>query len=550
MNGVIELRKNTLIFVPDSDPSASSTTVLPRISRFLKGDRVRHSREATTLVHRTPVVTIAVVESSFPLVLYFPTYGSSMSVPNSETFPTIHTGNRLTVSLLADGRIVFVSKWSNDPNADAAWIRSAVQHIVPRETPATVNAAPLYTREFVDHSDLDTFTIDPATSMDFDDAISVDLATQTVYVHIVDIAHASLSESEQAKLRSQCLTLYLANEATDHLLDSATASDTLSLIVGKPRSTITVAMKIADGCIITKEIYRSTIIVKRRYNYEEVTTQLQDQTASPALKWLAALSAARSVAVNYNLTLPSLRFTMDVSSGLPVSLVSECTNDAAHSLVATAMIMANLVISQHLSAAGLVLPNRFHASLRGIPVSETSITGDSVVDSFILVKKFARARYSVDERGHFGLGLTDYVHFTSPMRRYADVLVHNLLAGIRYEDMELEVEVMNRQSIMMRGLQDLYERCKLASWVKTHPTESYMIHCTDVKAVGIQWFLPALSTDGFTHVSRIQPSQRWSFAEDTLTGPAGSNIRVGSTLRGSVVDVNPITLSIIVDVTV
>jgi len=546
MHGFVDLRKNTLVFVPDSDPS--SVIFLPKISRFLKGDRVLYSPEATTLVRRTPVVTVAVVELSRPLVLYLPTYGSSLSIAHSETFPTLRIGDRLTVSLEADGSVIFVSKWSNDPNADAAWIRSAVQHIVTRETPATTRGPVLYTRDFVDHSDLDTFTIDPATSVDFDDAISVDLATQTVYVHIVDIAHAPLSESEQAKLRSQCLTLYLANEATDHLLDSATASDTLSLIVGKPRSVITVAMKIADGCIITKEIYRSTIIVKRRYNYEEVATQLQDQTASPALKWLTALSAQRSVNVNYNLTLPSLRFTMDVSSGLPVSLVSECTNDAAHSLVATAMIMANLVVSQHLSAAGLVLPNRFHSSLRGIPVLE--ITGDSVVDSFILVKKFARARYSVDERGHFGLGLTDYVHFTSPMRRYADVLVHNLLGGIRYEDMEHEVEVMNRQSVMMRGLQDLYERCKLVSWVKTHPTESYVIHCTDVKAVGIQWFLPALSTDGFTHVSRIQPSQRWTFLDDTLTGPTGSNIRVGSALRGSVVDVNPITLSMIVDVTV
>ena len=546
MQGLIELRKNILVFIPDSDPS--SITFLPRISRFLRGDRVLHSPANTTLVHRTPVVTLAVVESSRPLVLYFPTFGSSASIPYSEAFSTIRTGERLTVSLLADGRVDYVTGWPNNPNADAAWIRSAVQHITARETPATTRGPVLYTRDFVDHSDLDTFTIDPTSSVDFDDAISVDLTTQTVYVHIVDIAHASLTDSEQIKLRSQCLTLYLANEVTEHLLDVATASDALSLIVGRPRSVITVAMKIADGYITSKEIYRSTIVVKRRYNYEEVATQLQDHTASPSLEWLAELSAQRSATVNYNLTLPSLRFTMDVRSGLPVSLISECTNDAAHSLVATAMIMANLVVSQHLSAAGLVLPNRFHASLRGIPVLE--ITGDSVVDSFILVKKFARARYSVDERGHFGLGLTDYVHFTSPMRRYADVLVHNLLAGVRYEDMELEVEVMNRQSVMMRGLQDLYERCKLVSWVKGHPTESYDVYCTDVKAVGIQWFLPVLSLNGFTHVSRIQPPQRWTFLEDTLTGPTGSCIRVGSTLRGRTAEINPVTLSITVDVSV
>jgi ribonuclease R len=547
MHGTVDLRKNILVFVPDSDPSTS--TALRKISPFLRGDRVVHSNDSTRLVSRTPVVTIAVVESSRPLILYFPTFGSSASMPHCEAFSTIRTGDRLTVSLLEDGRVEYIAGWPNDPSADAAWIRSAVQYITPRETPATTRGSPLYTQEgVIDHSDLDTFTIDPTSSVDFDDAISVDLANQTVYVHIVDIAHAALTESEQTKLRSQCLTLYLANEATEHLLDAVTASNSLSLIVGQPRSVITVAMKIADGCITKKEIYRSTIVVKRRYNYEEVATHLRDHTATPALEWLAELSAARSETVNYNLTLPSLRFTMDVSSGLPVSLISECTNDAAHSLVATTMIMANLVVSQHLSAAGLVLPNRFHAALRGIPVSD--ITGDSVVDSFILVKKFARARYSVDERGHFGLGLTDYVHFTSPMRRYADVLVHNLLAGVRYEDMETEVEVMNRQSGTMKGLQELHERCKLASWVKAHPTESYDVYCTDVKAVGIQWFLPALSLNGFTHVSRIHPPQRWAFLDDILTSVTGSCIRVGSTLRGCLDNINPVTLSITIDVTV
>jgi len=546
MQGLVDLRKNALVVVPDSDPS--SVSFLPKFSQFLRGDRVLYSRENTTLIHRPPVTTVAVVESSVPPILYFPTFGSSIPVPLTEAFSA---DDRLTVSLKSDGRVDIVAKWPNDPTTDASWIRSAVQHIVRRDTPVTTKGPPLYTREgIVDHSDLNTFTIDPVTSKDFDDAISVDLATQTVYVHIVDIAHAVLTESEQAVLRSQCLTLYLANEATEHLLDAETASDTLSLIVGRSRSVITVAMKIADGCIVSKEIYRSTIVVKRRYNYEEVATHLRDHTASSELEWLAALSVARSATVNYNLTLPSLRFTMNTGSGLPESLVSECTNDAAHSLVATAMIMANLVVSQHLAAAGLILPNRFHASLRGIPVLETSITGDAVADSFILVKKFARARYSVDERGHFGLGLTDYVHFTSPMRRYADVLVHNLLAGIRYDNMEAEVEVMNRQSRMMRGLQDLYERCKLASYVKAHPTESYDVYCTDVKAVGIQWFLPALSVDGFTHVSAIHPQQRWTFLDDTLSGSDGSNIRVGSVLKGRVVQIHPVTLLLSVSVSV
>ena len=540
MNGIVHLRKNVLVIVYDEDPMV--TIPLRKYSPFLRDDRVRHESAHTTLVHREPSIAVAVVESSSPLILYFPVHGSSMTVADSD-IPTVCVTDRLVVSLHSDGSVTFISTWPSSPRTDAAWIRAAVAAIPTRAVPVTTVVRPLYTREgVVDHTDLDTFTIDPTTSVDFDDAISVDLTTQTVYVHIVDIAHASLSDAEQAKLRSQCLTLYLANEATDHLLDSATASDVLSLVVGRPRSVITVAMKMDEGRIVSKDIYRSTIIVKRRYNYEEVAAQLQAHTASPALTWLSDLNSTRSAQVHYNLTLPSLRFTMNVDTGVPTALVVECTNDAAHSLVATAMIMANLVVSQHLSDAGLVLPNRFHETLRGIPVSEMRVTGDPVVDSFVLVRKFARARYSVDERGHFGLGLTDYVHFTSPMRRYADVLVHNLLAGVRYADLEAEVDAMNRQSTSLRGLQHLYQDCKRASWIRGHAGAVYDVSCTDVKAVGIQWFLPALSLNGFAHVSTLHPQQRWSFRDDTLIG--GSHcIRVGSHLQGRITEVHPVTLA-------
>ena len=283
--------------------------------------------------------------------------------------------------------------------------------------------------------------------------------------------------------------------------------------------------------------------MKRRYTYDEVTDLLVNGGAGPARLLLNDLTHHRSAQINYNLTLPSLRFTMDVASGLPISLLLEATNDDAHSLVATAMIMANLVVSQHLAKTGIKLPNRFHDTLRGIPIQEP-VTGNPVVDSFVLVKKFARAKYSVDEKGHFGLGLTDYVHFTSPMRRYADVLVHRLLAGIQYDDLEAEVEAMNRQSTAMRGYQTLYQKCKLAWWVQDI-TGPYEVFCTDVKAVGIQWFLPALSLNGFTHVSALEPKQRWAWKDESLIGPTGQHtIRLGSVLEGTVMNVDPVTLAV------
>lgn len=535
MEGVIELRKNALVFVPDIDPS--TCILLPKSVHFLRGDRAINQSNTVTLVHRVPGTTVAVVES--PTSLFFPTYDSSLPHITNE----LNIGDRVQVTLGANGSITIESVWPRDPRTDASWLQTAVQHIPVRPAPPVNKGLPLYTRsDIVDHIDLGTFTIDPTSSVDFDDAISVDLSRQTVYVHIVDIANVTLTETEEAKLRSQCLTLYLANEGTEHLLDLETASDRLSLVQGKVRQVVTVAMKVAHGLIESYEIYRSIIIVKRRYTYDVVTDLLVNGGAGPALLLLNDLTHHRSAQINYNLTLPSLRFTMDQSSGLPISLKSEATNDDAHSLVATAMIMANLVISQHLAKANIRLPNRFHDTLRGIPIQEP-VTGNPVVDSFVLVKKFARAKYSVDEKGHFGLGLTDYVHFTSPMRRYADVLVHRLLAGIQYDNLEAEVEAMNRQSTAMRGYQTLYQKCKLAWWVQDM-TGPYEVFCTDVKAVGIQWFLPALSLNGFTHVSALEPKQRWAFQDGSLVGPLGHTVRLGSVLEGTVMKVDPVTLAV------
>jgi hypothetical protein len=123
----------------------------------------------------------------------------------------------------------------------------------------------LYTVDsVVDHSDLDTFTIDPATSVDFDDAISV--VDSTVYIHIVDIAgqQDGFDAISKRNLQQLCLTLYLANEHTSHLLtDGDVAAVTLG--AGVPRAVITVKVVLDKaGLVVSYDIYRSTIVVKRR----------------------------------------------------------------------------------------------------------------------------------------------------------------------------------------------------------------------------------------------------------------------------------------------
>jgi len=409
----------------------------------------------------------------------------------------------------------------------------------------------LYTRpDVVCHDDLDTFTIDPTDSKDFDDAISVDVVNSTIYVHIVDIASAPLTRAEEERLERRCLTLYLANEHVEHLLDEETASHRLSLVVGHPRPTVTVKLVLREGLVQSYEIYRSTIVVKRRYTYEEAAAEL---AVNSALQFLDALTRQRSAAVDYRIRLPSLRLTVDRETGLLTQARLEETNDPAHSLVATAMILANLTVSKHLAEKGVRLPNRFHAPLRGyMRPDELDGIQDEVVYSFILVKRFSRACYSTDEKGHFGLGLTDYVHFTSPMRRYADVVVHRLLAGIPVPGLAEQVEHMNHRARVVRTLQDLYERWKVTRYLATL-TGPLTVYITDVKPAGVLWFMPSLMLNGFSHISMLRPRQYWRLTKglgvmDMLTGndisSTANTIRIGEAYRAEIQSVDPITCEV------
>jgi len=468
---------------------------------------------------------------------------TSLFQPKLELLFTPAVGERIVFLFTADGGYELLRRYSADPTDDVPCLLALYKGGCDANATEPVRGDPLYTRpDTVNHEDLDTFTIDPATSADFDDAISVDPETHTIYVHIVDIAHAELSAEETRRLQARCLTLYLANEHTEHLLHEETASHRLSLIQGVRRPVITVKLTLGEGLVQKYEIYQSTIVVKRRYNYEEVQTALEAGTASPAIQYLDHLTKERSKDVQYAVNLPSLRLTIDRTSGLASALHSESTNDAAHSLVATAMILANMTVSHHLTLKGITIPNRFHSTLRGFRPSPIA-TGNSEVDSFILVKRFARAYYSVDEKGHFGLDLKEYVHFTSPMRRYADVIVHNLLAGLQYTDLEEQVTHLNHRATVVRSLQDLYERWKTMRWIQTLPADTkHKVYVTDVKSAGIMWFIPSLLLNGFSHVATLQPSQFWAYqnALNHLTG-ASRTVGLGDALDATLSELNPLT---------
>jgi len=553
--GTIELHGGKIV-ISLPQPNAEPQIVPITSTKFMPGDKVGMSKSGdVVLVERKEQPAIAIIRSIEHKVAQFYIANLGPSCPFAPEFKVgdlpLKIGDRLVIWLKANGEIFSKGVYSSDPLDDVPCLLKMYSlFIKPSPNPEYIYNKPLYTIDSViNHDRLNTFTIDPSSSVDFDDAISVDVDKNTVYIHIVDIAATETQKQlTNTRLSDLCLSLYLSNEHTEHLLDTELASDTLSLVKDEQRRVITVKVELNEyGLVEAYDIYRSTIVVKNRYCYEQVAQMLKTNNSTKELDYLVQLSNRRSEDVKYHLNLPSVRFHINKATGHLDNLFVESTNDPAHNLVATAMVLANLVVSKHLNHCQLKLPNRFHDSLRGLAYQNFVSTNNELVDSFILVKRYARAHYSVDKKGHFGLGLTDYVHFTSPMRRYADVLVHRLLAGHNLNDQTLQDEVdwLNHRSTLVRSIQDLYTNWKVVRHVQSlHNQDAnhrFDIWITDVKKGGVLWFMPSLSLNGFAHVSTLVPNQFWYFdyVKNTLQG--STLISVGNHYQASVNSIDPVT---------
>jgi exoribonuclease-2 len=565
--GIVELHGGKLV-VSSTDDEKEPMIIYS--DKFMPGDKILLAPELS-LIHRKEQAGIAFIKSINNDIakLYIANFGQSC--PFSPEIPIkdipMKVGDRIVVWFYSNGDIGFRGLYSPDPLDDVPCLLKMYSlYKKPEDFIYLVNdlSNPIYTFDkSVNHNGLNTFTIDPATSKDFDDAISVDVVNNTIYIHIVDIASADcedlISHTARKRLKERCLTLYLSNEHTEHLLDPEVASNTLSLIKGEERKVITIRVSLNDNGIVSNyDIYKSTIIVKNRWNYDEVTNMFRNNQVPTELQYLLNLTNMRSSNIKYNINLPSLRFHIDTTTGLIDELKVESTNDDSHNIVATVMILANLVVSKHLKYCQVSLPNRFHDILHGMKNITFTSTGNELVDSFIMVKRYARACYSVDKKGHFGLGLTDYVHFTSPMRRYADVIIHRILSGanLNEEALNREVEWMNFRATTVRSIQDLYNTWKVVRYIQNeshkfkllyNSEKKYEVWITDVKKGGVLWFMPSMSLNGFAHVSTLEPNQFWYFdySKNTLEGQSNKAIvAIGKKFEASIANVDPITYTV------
>ncbi len=323
-----------------------------------------------------------------------------------------------------------------------------------------------------DHTHLTAVTIDPVDAKDHDDALSVQPGvkpgTVIVGVHIAEVAAyvtpGSWLDEEAGK---RCFTAYLPGR-TLPMLPHGLAADACSLLEGKPRLAHTVFFEMDrnDGRILSTRRCHSRILVKKLVNYDDVQAFLDDKLKPDwpqavlegvrQLDHLARLMRRWRAEEEHFLDMAAddIRIRCEENPPRIVALVKE-TASPAHELVEEFMLAANTAVAQELARRRIPGLYRNHPPPEPADLEEfaawagelgvahvKNLKGRAAMNRFLhelpdtplrmlvvreFLKTMTRAGYSEGDKSHFGLGKECYCHFTSPIRRYADLLVHQQL---------------------------------------------------------------------------------------------------------------------------
>ncbi len=440
----------------------------PIIHRLLPGDIVTYSTNPVTskikiikLESRKPIKALGIVNGN---KIIFPELPSIFFIPitefNLELNLTQAQALVIQINLFSYDLINVYEPLGSTRLNDwkiALDLYNPIDLLVPEPKPVTnlnSQSNPIY--QNLTH--LQTFNIDPTESKDFDDAISFDISANKIYTHIVD-AHFQIKPGSQIDINSlaKTFTLYLG-EHIENILPKKLAEDGLSLIQSKPRKTVTIEYTL-DPCtfqIIESKIYLGIIQIKTRYDYltyDQSICEFGKKFISANLNNFASLIT------------PSLNLSIDKSNGLVASYSCNYSPPTpAHNLVQILMILTNQTVSK-LTAQSI--PQRYHSISLNPNIEITNWTTSQPINSILSIKKFKKAIYSSIYSGHYGLGLSTYTHFTSPIRRYFDVIVHRLLQGYTYTNLEEILTYINMRETHIDRVVKLYNKIKILSLLES-----------------------------------------------------------------------------------
>lgn len=323
-----------------------------------------------------------------------------------------------------------------------------------------------------DCRDVLTFTIDPADAKDFDDALSVKKIRDNEYevgVHIADVSHFVKPGTELDKSAYDRATSVYLPDRVNPMLPERISNELCSLRPAEDKCTFSVIFRIIDAEVKEYWFGKTIIHSNHRFTYEEAQ-DIIDTRQGPYFEEILLLNNLaqklrserfRNGAINFSST--EVKFILDENAKPTGVIIKESTE--SHQLIEEFMLLANRTVAAHVSKIQVnkkpvPFPYRIHdtpddeklkpfvafakkfgyefdmkneaavaASFNKLLIDVKGKPEQHVLEQ-LGIRTMAKAIYTSENVGHYGLGFEHYCHFTSPIRRYPDVMVHRILYDV------------------------------------------------------------------------------------------------------------------------
>ena len=428
-------------------------------------------------------------------------------------------------------------------------------------------------------------TIDPEDAKDFDDAFFLQRSGRDqwkLWVHIADVSHyvkPGTALDEEASKRGN--STYLVDRVIP-MLPEALSNELCSLKPDVDRLTKCVEFLLSrEGAVQKAQMYPAVIRSQRRLHYKEALGVLQREPSDAIERMLHLASElaqkirrARFKAGSLDLDFPEVKIILDAEG--KISRIERVENDISHQLIEEFMLLANEAVATRLMAQRRpaiyriheppnekrlqeyredVLSHRIHCgnlsnrrevqklleTLNTLPIGQALKIG--------FLRSLMRARYSVEPLGHYGLAKQKYTHFTSPIRRYADLVVHRALfadgakpaaagslAGVADHISERERNSDDAE----RDSRDVKLFAFLIAQLQSQNPPAYPALVTDVRNFGFFVDVPGLGMSGLVPLSGLKDDfYQFQSAKGELVGRRTRRvIRLGDKLQVQVAKVD------------
>jgi ribonuclease R len=399
-----------------------------------------------------------------------------------------------------------------------------------------------------------TFTIDPADAKDFDDAISFKEIQPGLYeigVHIADVSHYVVPKSHlNDEAYNRGTSVYLVDR-TIPMLPEKLSNGLCSLRPNEEKLTFSAVFTIDDKAQVKSEWFGKTVIYSdRRFSYEEAQERIESAEGDYADEIILLNNLAKQMreerfkegAISFETE--EVKFKLD-ENYKPIDLYIKVRKDA-HKLIEEFMLLANKKVAEYVSKMGkgtqkytyvyrvhespnedklklfgmfaarfgynvsLDNPNKVSKSLNNFLIEVEGKPEQNLLQSQA-IRTMSKAFYSTKKSGHYGLAFEHYSHFTSPIRRYPDLLAHrllfNYLNGEKSAQQEVYEEMCKHASSMEQKASDAERasiKYKQVEYIRDFIGESFDGIISGVTEWGMYIEITKYRCEGLIRLSNIQ----------------------------------------------